>query len=147
MPDSMNCLREDGHALGITLIWYAAEHSEVVFSEQHLQTRFVREFLVMCHMAFGILAGTPPGKVLLAGMEAEFTRYNPAHLELLETRMASYFEVTKNVTAEDFPRNLANSLTLYVEETADIPSWASGVLMEAIALFVEAAMPELAVLQ
>jgi hypothetical protein len=95
----MNDQLADASALGAAIIAFALDRSKAFYFEGHAQERFVREFLVMCEMGIGVIAtghSDPGAKALWGEIEEEFLRFNPQHLDLLEERQESYFDVLAN---------------------------------------------------
>jgi hypothetical protein len=80
MIKSTNSRTEDW-TIGATVVALATEYSKVNFVHEDSQRRFVREFLVACHMVLGIMAHSKRAKLALSEIEGQFVRYNPNHID------------------------------------------------------------------
>ena len=91
----------------------------------------------MCEVGFGILAaGSRQAEPLLKAFDEEMCQFNPNHLQLLESRLESYFEALTNTRgAGDIGLKLSKVLAGHVGRGPEISSFASGMFEEALALF------------
>jgi hypothetical protein len=135
-------LRADGCVLAMTLIESARAQSAAVASGEVAQINFIGEFAVMCEVGFGVLAvRSRQAELLRKAFDEELCRFNPNHLQLLESRLESYFKVltTGVCKPEDIGLKLSKVLAAHVGSDLEIASWASEMFVEALALFFELA--------